>query len=928
MGSASSSEARSRRVFGCCDTKEVTDLGLLSNGSRWQSVASDEALSTFSIRGPIEDGGVYQSILQFSCAVYFITEDEFEMNVDIVRLGDQTGTCSVEYTTEDGSAKAHKKYESRSGTMTFKPGETLKTIQIPILNDDSWDATLDFGVTLTRAYGAHLGKHLDRCKVNIIEDDVFPTNKFAEKLRQGKAHDIGGSRLMLEYVKMNMRNKAIRRGTILWLLLDQVKNTYMFLTLYLQLYLVDIVLEKPETFEGEGSGGGDGEGSAGRRLLFQSLDAAARMLLSGDDEEGAHISEALKEDEQALWIPYHRRKTALLVGFLYIAPFAILHVIDLCKIGFGIAGTSKKILQANLLRKFLNYKEEQRDMINGSDITMSLVRDCTEVVEGGYLKLLMLSAVGGKLFFFTMFILAENHVAIIPLFACLLVMVSFLRCREGKTIRASAFMSSRQNEIVRTVNDAVETYRLLADFEIRPYMVDTYEECIMEFNASQGTFARVMTNNMYLAPWLTTFLIGGYMVYGSYHVKSLGGTLTLGTFLTTINIFKELGNELLSIYVQLMFVQKSFGPLQKICNYMNQETDLVNRKEVNRMRRSTGKRLADLAEERKCASVNGQGAKDTDVEGLDSFRFSKDVIFVVDTVNISIQNLNYAYGSGAQLWKTNVHATFPQGKMYAFVGPAREGKATLLKLLGQVLMPQTSSGTIFVPPHLRVLHVALATTCLDAPFSANIIFDLPTTVTGGLPRIRRICERLLFTEDMVTRLLDDPSTLFDHAEDSGLTSQDSEDGFSADKWQARLSHTDRAKLSLARAFVMNPEILVLHKPALAFNELNSKEFINMIRSHVDERGVELPVDQRFARRPRTVFFTSSTTAGLKSADEVYEVSAALGLRKIISKVQPKSQVSHQWCPCGVGPNDLASCSPLPGGTGGGLADGRSAVVMA
>merc|ERR1719162_1518788 len=61
-------------------------------------------------------------------------------------------------------------------------------------------------------------------------------------------------------------------------------------------------------------------------------------------------------------------------------------MIDYKKLSLGIAGASRIHLQANLLRKFLNYKEEHRSNLSVGDVTMSMVRDATEVVNSGFMK--------------------------------------------------------------------------------------------------------------------------------------------------------------------------------------------------------------------------------------------------------------------------------------------------------------------------------------------------------------------------------------------------------------------------------------------------------------------------------------------------------------------------------------------------------------
>merc|ERR1719171_3209429 len=156
----------------------------------------------------------------------------------------------------------------------------------------------------------------------------------------------------------------------------------------------------------------------------------------------------------------------------------------------------------------------------------------------------------GKLMLALVFILAENEMAVIPLIIYPVIMGISLVVRERVTIEANEETEIRQNHLVHTVNDAVNNFRLIADFQLRPFIVDTYEERIARFNQEEIVSQKVNTNNNYLAPWLTTLLVGLYMVFGCTQVKTLGGTVSLGTFLATINVFKEIGVELQEIYIE------------------------------------------------------------------------------------------------------------------------------------------------------------------------------------------------------------------------------------------------------------------------------------------------------------------------------------------------------------------------------------------
>jgi len=83
-----------------------------------------------------------------------------------------TASATVHYATADGSAKAGSDYTSTSGTLTFQPGQTQKTVSIPIQNDNTPGANLTFTFNLSSPTGATLGT--SSATMTIRNDDVAP----------------------------------------------------------------------------------------------------------------------------------------------------------------------------------------------------------------------------------------------------------------------------------------------------------------------------------------------------------------------------------------------------------------------------------------------------------------------------------------------------------------------------------------------------------------------------------------------------------------------------------------------------------------------------------------------------------------------------------------------------------------------------------
>ncbi len=67
-----------------------------------------------------------------------------------------SGTVTVDYATEDETATAGTDYEATSGTLTFAPGETEKTVRVAILDDLIDEGREIFRLKLSNASGARI----------------------------------------------------------------------------------------------------------------------------------------------------------------------------------------------------------------------------------------------------------------------------------------------------------------------------------------------------------------------------------------------------------------------------------------------------------------------------------------------------------------------------------------------------------------------------------------------------------------------------------------------------------------------------------------------------------------------------------------------------------------------------------------------------
>mmetsp|Transcript_94419 Transcript_94419/g.295433 ORF Transcript_94419/g.295433 Transcript_94419/m.295433 type:complete len:129 (+) Transcript_94419:3-389(+) len=106
-------------------------------------------------------------------------------------------------------------------------------------------------------------------------------------------------------------------------------------------------------------------------------------------------------------------------------------------------------------------------------------------------------------------------------------------------------------------------------------------------------------------------------------------------------------------------------------------------------------------------------------------------------------------------------------------------------------------------------------------------------------------------------------------------------------WRVVLSHTDAFILSLARAFIANPQVLCIHKPTLFLSKRSAANVLRLLRQFVEDRGLALDEDPK-ERQPRTVIFTSARRDSVEASDEIFNVSQSHGIHPIEkNKVTPE-----------------------------------------
>ncbi|HMO16190.1 MAG TPA: Calx-beta domain-containing protein [Pirellulaceae bacterium] len=92
-----------------------------------------------------------------------------QVAVTVTLSSGSSQAITVSYRTVDGTAKAKEDYNATSGTLTFLPGQTSRTISVAIKGDRKREPDETFFVELSNAVGAAIDD--GSATVTILNDD-------------------------------------------------------------------------------------------------------------------------------------------------------------------------------------------------------------------------------------------------------------------------------------------------------------------------------------------------------------------------------------------------------------------------------------------------------------------------------------------------------------------------------------------------------------------------------------------------------------------------------------------------------------------------------------------------------------------------------------------------------------------------------------
>jgi len=153
-----------------------------------QVVGANQGSWTWNLNILDNDQAVQAGKFSIASSTYQVLENGGSIVVTVLRLDGSEGTATVDFKTVDGpgngsvgTAYAGYNYGKTTGKLTFAPGETQKTIVIPIIDNTGVNQDKAFTVTLSNPAGGAILGSVKSTLVTIVNDDSkigFTTSMF------------------------------------------------------------------------------------------------------------------------------------------------------------------------------------------------------------------------------------------------------------------------------------------------------------------------------------------------------------------------------------------------------------------------------------------------------------------------------------------------------------------------------------------------------------------------------------------------------------------------------------------------------------------------------------------------------------------------------------------------------------------------------
>ena len=199
-----------------------------------------------------------------------------------------------------------------------------------------------------------------------------------------------------------------------------------------------------------------------------------------------------------------------------------------------------------------------------------------------------------------------------------------------------------------------------------------------------------------------------------------------------------------------------------------------------------------------------------------------------------------------------------QGKLVCILGPPGEGKGTVLRLLSYMVFPdKDSAGTIFVPPHIRAVQIQQDPFILGPEETVfdNLAYGMKVSPSTDWSALENRCRGVLSGVGG-----EKAASLLENLKVKGYLGVDG----------CKVTRMSRQLIHIARALVMNPEMLIVHKPMPLLSPEVRPLVFKAFQEYCHNRGYLMSATEPFIRRrKRTLIYTGYTVEDATMADIIF-----------------------------------------------------------
>jgi len=231
---------------------------------------------------------------------------------------------------------------------------------------------------------------------------------------------------------------------------------------------------------------------------------------------------------------------------------------------------------------------------------------------------------------------------------------------------------------------------------------------------------------------------------------------------------------------------------------------------------------------------------------------------------IEIRDLDYTRGH-RQIFK-DLNISIARGQITAIMGPSGTGKTTLLRLITRQLIPDR--GSIFIDG------IDISTLSLNELYELRRRFGM-LFQNGALLTDINVFENVAFPLREHTKL---PNRLIRHIVLTKLHAVGLRGA--ADMWPTELSGGMARRVALARAMVMDPEILIYDEPFVGLDPISMGVIVRLVRKMNDALGISSIIVSHDVQEVSTVadcsyLISDGKVAASGSPDELSNTSSEL-----------------------------------------------------